>query len=104
MHEYLCELLCVLTVSQRPKTLNPWTRVRGTSEPPLSRFGEPNSHLLEQWSSIFLILQPFNTFPQVVVTLNHNSNVATVMEHNVNNYGNRGLPKELQTTGWEPLT
>lgn len=63
-----------------------------------SRFCKPNSHLLEQCFSVFLMLQSFNTFPQVVVTLNHDSNVATVMDPNVNNSGNRVLPKELPTT------
>ena len=47
---------------------------------------------LEQWSSPFLMLRPFNTAPHVVVTpaiklfslLLLNCNFATVMDHNVN--------------------
>ena len=47
---------------------------------------------LEQWFSTFLMLQPYKTAPQIVVTSNHksvlfvfhNCNFATVMNQNVN--------------------
>lgn len=49
-------------------------------------------HPLQQWFSAFLKLQPLNTVPHVVVTLNHkiislpllNCNSAIVMNCNVN--------------------
>ena len=47
-----------------------------------------------------LNLIPFNTIPQVVLTPTHNSllllnncNFAMVVNHNVNNFGDRRLPK-----------
>jgi hypothetical protein len=57
--------------------------------------GDTCSHpvLFEQWFSTFLMLQPFNTVPHVVVTipqiklfllLLHNYNLATITHHNVN--------------------
>jgi hypothetical protein len=60
-----------------------------------------------QWFSTLLMLQPFNTVPYVVVTpaikllslLLHNCNFATVMNHNVNSFGDRGLPKVSRPLG-----
>lgn len=52
--------------------------------------------LLNQWFSIFLMLQPLNTTLRVVVTLNHktisllihNCNFSTIMNHNVSDMQN----------------
>ena len=65
-----------------------------------------------QCFSTFLMLQPFNTVLHVVVTPNHtiisllfhNCNFATVMNCNVNIFGDRGLSKGLGPTGpWDYL-
>jgi hypothetical protein len=59
---------------------------------------------LKQWFSAFLMLRPFNIAPHAVVTpppptitvfslLLHDCNFATVMNHNVNIFRDRGLSK-----------
>jgi hypothetical protein len=48
---------------------------------------------------LYLVLRAFDRVPHVVVTPNHNCNLSTVMNHNVNTFGDIGLPKDLKPTG-----
>jgi len=57
------------------------------------------------------MLQPFkivshavvNSNPKIISLQLHNCNFATVMNYNINIFGDRGLPKGLQLTGQESL-
>ena len=59
--------------------------------------------LVAQWFSSFLMLRACNTVPQVVLTptitlfvfVLPNCNLATVMNHDANIFGDRSLPKGL---------
>jgi hypothetical protein len=66
--------------------------------------------ILGQCVSTSLMLWSFHTVPHVltpnhkiIFLLLHNSHFATVMNHNVNIFGDESLPMGSQLTGWDML-
>lgn len=63
----------------------------------------PYMNIIKQWFSTFLMLQPYNRVSHIVQTstlntfslLLHDCNLVAVMNGNVNNFGDKGLPR-----GW----